>query len=146
MKHCKIPPEWILFILGILCILIGLMGQSCRPQQLVPLPTDDAPQHATTQIEYRDKLIRDTTYVLDSVYIREKADTIFVTRWREKFTERIQTDTCYCLKSDTIRIVRRMYIKAPLTKWQTIKLKFGEVFLIILLLLLAWIIYKLTHK
>ena len=126
-------------------MLIATSLASCRPQQLIP-PTDDAPQHNTTQIEYRDKLIRDTTYILDSVYIREKADTIFVTRWREKYTERIQTDTLYSQRTDTLRLVKRVYYKEPLSKFEQTKMWIGGIslwlLLILLLLVAGWGIWK----
>lgn len=133
-------PYWLLLLLMLmpLCMLT-----SCRSQQALNT------QHSTIstqRIEYRDRLTRDTTYVHDSIFIHQKNDTIYISKWRNKYVERIRIDTCYIQKSDTIRLVKRMYIKEPLTTWQTIKIKFGEILLIILLLLIAWIIIKLVHR
>lgn len=108
--------------------------------------TDEQPQTSTTRIEYRDRLMRDTTYVHDSIYIHDKGDTVYVTRWRDKYTERIQVDTCYCQRTDTIKLVKRVYYKEPLTKWETTKMTIGGGVLWLLLALLigwgAWKIFK----
>ena len=139
------PPKWWWVAMA---ILILLWLTSCRSQQL-PLPTDDTPQTNTTRIEYKDRLIRDTTYILDSVYIREKADTVFITRWRERYTERLQRDTIYSQRTDTIRLVKRMYIKEQLSKADNAKMFVGGCVLWLLLVVLiigslyvAWKVWR----
>lgn len=129
----------ILFIL-----IIGMFLLGCKSVQ-IPI-TDEQPQTSTTRIEYRDRLMRDTTYVHDSIYIHDKGDTVYVTRWRDKYTERIQVDTCYYQRTDTIKLVKRVYYKEPLTKWESFKIELGGWLLGILLLLLAWVVWKIFKR
>ena len=140
------PPKWWWVVM---VILILLWLTSCRSQQLARPSEDDTPQNNTTRIEYKDRLIRDTTYILDSVYIREKADTVWITRWREKYTERVQRDTIYTQRTDTIRLTKRMYIKEQLSKADNAKMFIGGCVLWLLMVLIAcgiaFAFYKLTQ-
>ena len=140
------PPKWWWVVM---VILILLWLTSCRSQQLARPSEDDTPQNNTTKVEYKDRLIRDTTYILDSVYIREKADTVWITRWREKYTERLQRDTIYSQRTDTIRLVKRMYIKEQLSKADNAKMFVGGCVLWLLLVVLiigslyvAWKVWR----
>lgn len=138
------PPRW---WLAMLVLLIALLT-SCRSAQL-PISTDLPPQTSTTHIEYRDRLMHDTTYVHDSIFIRDKGDTVYVTRWRDKYTERIQVDTCYTQRTDTIKLVKSVYVKQPLSRWEQTELTIGRFTLWFILVVaivfcaqVAWKLYR----
>ena len=72
-----------------------------------------------TEIEYRDKLVRDSIYLSDSVLIERKGDTVFNTKIKYKYISK--------LIKDTVSIRDSVYIEKPievvkevnrLTKWQ----------------------------
>ena len=46
---------------------------------------------------------RDSVYLKDSIYIREKGDTVYLERWRTQYVERLRVDTTTVTVSDTIR-------------------------------------------
>ena len=45
---------------------------------------------------------RDSVMVKDSVVIREKGDTVFVTRWRDRYRDKWRIDTVYKSKTDSV--------------------------------------------
>lgn len=48
----------------------------------------------------------DSVYIRDSIYVREGADTVFLTRWRTVWRDRIVHDTVRATATDTIRETR----------------------------------------
>ena len=72
-----------------------------------------------TEIEYRDKLVRDSIYLSDSVLIERKGDTVYNTKIKYKYISKYV--------KDTVNILDSIYIEKPievvkevnrLTKWQ----------------------------
>ncbi len=66
---------------------------------------------------------RDSIYVLDSVFVREKADTVFVTRWRTEYKEALRIDTLHIERIDTLNTI--VEVEKKLTKWQQTKMDVG---------------------
>lgn len=56
----------------------------------------------SVRTEYRDRLQRDSVHLYDSVYIREKGDSVILEKYRYIYRDRLRTDTI--LKSDTIAV------------------------------------------
>ena len=92
-------------------ILFALFG--CTKRIYIPVT------NTITEIEYRDKLIRDSIYFSDSVLIERKGDTVFNTKIKYKYISK--------LIKDTVSIRDSVYIEKPievvkevnrLTKWQ----------------------------
>ena len=101
----------------LLIILFALFG--CTKRIYIPVTT------TITEIEYRDKLIRDSVYLYDSVLIERKGDTVFNTKIKYKYISK--------LIKDTVSIRDSVYIEKPievvkevnrLTKWQRWRLNF----------------------
>lgn len=73
-----------------------------------------------TDIQYRDRWRTDSVYIRDSVYVRERGDTVYVDRWRTAWRDRetVRTDTVF--RTDTVtdyqeRVVRERYTPPFLT-------------------------------
>ena len=76
-----------------------------------------------------ERVVCDSVVVHDSIYVREKADTVYVTRYRTCYRERLSRDTIFC--SDTIYKERRVTVPAKRNysyRW----------WLFVLFLLLLW--------
>lgn len=90
------------------------------------------------------KVQRDSIYIErhDSVVTNQKGDTVTIERWyyRDRWRDRVKTDTVYRSKTDTL-IVEKTVTKTeqPLTWWQRLKNCLFNV--IILIILLAILIY-----
>ena len=98
-------------------ILFALFG--CTKRIYSPVTT------TVTEIEYREKMIRDSVYFSDSVLIERKGDTVFNTKIKYKYISK--------LIKDTVNIRDSVYIEKPievvkevnrLTKWQRWRLNF----------------------
>ena len=85
----------------------------CTKRIYIPVTT------TVTEIEYRDKLVRDSIYFSDSVLIERKGDTVYNTKIKYKYISK--------LIKDTVSIRDSVYIEKPievvkevnrLTKWQ----------------------------
>lgn len=101
---------WMLIILLAGFVLIGL--GACRSVRYIPV---ESVRHdsVVTILHHRDSI-----YQHDSVYIKERADTVLIERWHTRWRDRVSHDTLYISKVDTIRIpvpVERKLTKAERT-------------------------------
>mgnify|MGYP004617403013 FL=1 len=75
---------------------------------------------------FRAIMQRDSTYQRDSIYIREKGDTVtkyvertkyrIVTRTDTLYRDRIRTDTLYINRTDSVTVEKPVYIEKQM-KW-----------------------------
>ena len=56
------------------------------------------------------RIVRDSVFVLDSVLLRERADTVFLTRIRTLYRDRLRTDTVW--RCDTVYRVEEKIVVA----------------------------------
>lgn len=87
---------WMLIILLAGFVLIGL--GACRSVRYIPV--ESVRHDSVVTILYQ----RDSIYQHDSVYIRERADTVLIERWHTRWRDRVSHDTLYISKVDTIRV------------------------------------------
>lgn len=111
---------------------------SCRSVKYVPVETVRVDSLYLTIHE------RDSIHIKDSIYIREKGDTVFVERWRTQYRDRGRTDTLYV---DRVREVQVPYpVEKELTWWQEVKINFSDFSLGIIFVLLFIIIWMIKKK
>ena len=77
----------------------------------------------------------------DSIVTKEGSDTVAIERWhwRDRWRERVKTDTVYMSKSDTVTVTAQA--TKPLvtvTRWQQIRQTAGDVAMVFLLVTVAW--------
>jgi hypothetical protein len=90
---------------------------------------------------------RDSIFVMDSVIIREKADTVYVTRWRTEFREVLRMDTLQVLRVDSVNTV--VEVEKKLSRWQKTKMDVGAGVLYAVPILIAvglFILYRKLKK
>ena len=118
------------FIVLLLCI-------SCKTKyQCVEVPKE------IIKVEYKDKLIHDRIYNIDSIYIKEKNDTIYYFKTKIQYKYKYIKDTIFntdTIKTTTIKPIEvTKEIVTNKIKWhQKIFMWLGGVFML-------FIIYKLT--
>ena len=93
-KGCIGVLVWMLliFICGIILIAFG----SCRSIKHVPIETI---KHDSVYITQHQK---DSIYIHDSIYQKEKGDTVLIEKWHTKYIEKQVHDTTYVATHDTI--------------------------------------------
>lgn len=124
----------------IYCVILLTLAicSSCRSIKYVPVET------VRTDSLYLTVHERDSIHIKDSIYIREKGDTVFVERWRTQYSDRVRTDTLYV---DRVREVQVPYpVEKELTWWQKVKINFGDFSLGIIFVLLFIIIWMIKKK
>ena len=87
---------------------------------------------------------RDSIYVLDSIYVREAHDTIYITKWRTEYKEALRVDTLNIQRTDTLQTI--IEVEKKLTKWQQTKLDIGAGVLYAVPVLIAVGLFVLYRK
>lgn len=98
----------------VIWFVIALLLASCKQTEYVQVV-----EHHTDSL-YITSQLRDSIYLHDSVYVREKGDTILMERWHTAWRERVRTDTVIVQRTDSIPmpyIVEKVVEKSKPTKW-----------------------------
>jgi hypothetical protein len=75
-------------------ILFFIGFAACNKTVYVPVES--------VRTEYRDNYLRDSVYLLDSVFVKEKGDTVWIEKYKYLYRDRLLKDSI-CI-SDTIRV------------------------------------------
>lgn len=105
-----------------LCMLFG----SCSSVKYVPV------ESVKTDSIYLTNWQRDSIYMRDSVYIKEKGDTVYQYRYKYLFVDKAVHDTLYVERVDSIQVPYP--VEKPLSRWQRLRQTAGTVALVVLLL------------
>lgn len=100
-------------------LLIALMAAlaGCRGVQYVPVET------VRTDSVYLSRVEHDSVLVRDSVFVREKGDTVTEYRYRYVYRHVTKTDTLVSERVDSVQVPYP--VEARLTKWQQLKMDAG---------------------
>ena len=117
--------------------VIATMLLSCKSVKYIPV--------VTTKIEYRDNFVRDSIFRYDSVFVKDKGDTLILERYKYLYKNRIVKDSIFI--NDTIRVPYPVevikQVKAPITNWQSFQIWSGRFALFALLLACIYFVWKL---
>ena len=122
-------------VLAVVALLLYLC-YSCKSVQYVPVES--------IKTEYRDKILRDSIYLYDSVFVKEKGDTLIFERYRYLYRDKLIRDSIFI--NDTIRVPYPVegvkQVKKPLTGWQSFQVWCGRIALTAVLFLLIFFVLK----
>lgn len=115
----------IVFMVGLMLIALG----ACKSVKYVPVETIKYDSIYITQHQ------RDSIYLHDSIFHKEKGDTILIEKWHTKYIEKQVHDTLIQVERDTIPQPYPYEVEVParLSWWQKTRMHVGEVTLIALL-------------
>lgn len=120
-------------------LLLSLLAFSCTTTEYVPVET------TKTDSIYISLFERDSIYVHDSVYVRDKGDTVYIEKVKYLYKEKVRTDTIYTERTDSIRVPYP--VERKLGKWEETYLAVGRITLwaviIIILIVVGSMVYKL---
>lgn len=115
------------------CLVIAmaiLLVTACSPRIVEHVRV----QRDTTYIE---RLQVDSLYIRDSVFIREKGDTVYQYRERIRDRYRFIHDTTFIHRTDTLMVEKERLVEKQLSRWQSFSITFGRIAMIIFALALA---------
>ena len=120
-----------------LLLLLLLSSSGCRSIRYVPVETV---KHDSVYITQHQK---DSIYIHDSIYQKEKGDTVLIEKWHTRYIEKQVRDTLIQIQRDTIPQPYPYEVEVPaqLSWWQKTRMHIGEITIIALLVLLgSWIV------
>ena len=128
--------------LFITIILLASAICSCRSVKYVPV------ESVRQDTVYVNRLQRDSVYVADSVFVREKGDTVQIVRTRYIDRFRNRADTLRMISTDTIRVPYP--VERELTRWQRFKLDIGGIAIGVvaaaLLSIVVWLVLRFRRR
>lgn len=111
---------------------------SCTTVKYVPVETVKTDSIRVVDVQ------RDSIFIMDSVIIREKADTIYITRLHTEYKEALRVDTLQVLRVDSVNTV--IEVEKKLTKVQQLKMDVGAGVLYAVPILIAVGLFLLYRK
>lgn len=118
MKDSNKYKELLALLAPVFLLLLLLLSTSgCRSIRYVPVETV---KHDSIYITQHQK---DSIYVHDSIYQKEKGDTLIIEKWHIKYIEKQVHDTTYVEKVDSIQVPYT--VEKQLTRWQRMKMNAG---------------------
>ena len=128
---------FLLYILALVCLLFG-----CKQVQYVPVET------VRLDSIYLTQTLRDSIVRYDSVYVRDKGDTLYVERWKYLYRDKVRVDTMVSVRVDTLAVPYP--VEKRLTRWERVKMEAGGVaiggFFLLLAAIVAYIVYRSRRK
>ena len=136
----RLERRWPMLTLVLLVVLVVLLPVGCRTTEYITVP------EVHTEYVYRDRV--DTSYVKDSVYIREqtKGDTVKVVeyRYRDRYREIWRTDTL--IQQDTISVVHTQVVENTVAKMNSLQSAFFWLGLLAFFIVIGYLAYRLLLK
>lgn len=143
-KGGSVPPDFWVWTLAVAVMLwvLGLSLSGCSRTVYVPV------EKVRTDTVFRSAASVDTTYLRDSIHveIHAKADTVFVTKYKEhvRWRDRVRTDTVYATRTDSVAVPYP--VERKLSRWEQARLDFGGAAIIAVLAVVVFFFGKLAYK
>ena len=83
------------------------------------VPVERVTHHTDTVRELAVRI--DSVMTRDSVAVYIRGDTVFMTKWRDRFRYSERVDTVYQSVADSIRVPQPYPVERKLTKWEQVK-------------------------
>ena len=102
----------------------------------------------SVRTEYRNTATTDSVFLRDSIFVKEKGDTLIVEKYRYLYRDRILRDSV--IVRDTLRVPYPVEVvkevKKPLTGWQNFQVWCGRIALVVGLFGIVFFALKLKKK
>lgn len=122
-----------------------LLTSLCSCTRKIYVPVENTVMRTDTV--YSAKLRVDSVIFRDSVAVIQKGDTVFLTRYRDRYRVREHTDTVYQSVIDSVKVSVPYPVERELTRWEKVKMDAGgfaigagTALLVAVIALLVWLI------
>ena len=118
---------------------ISLFFCACGTIKYVPIES--------TRTEYKHTITTDSVFLRDSIFVKEKGDTLILERYRYFYRDRVLRDSV--IVKDTIRVPYPVEVvkevKKPLSSWQNFQIWYGRIALFAALLVIIYFVLRLRR-
>ena len=92
------------------------------------------------KVEYKDrlKMVRDSIYQHDSIYIERRGDTVYQDRWHTRWREMVRHDTAYIERRDSVSYPVVVEVEKPRSWLQRAEISIYRIVIILLLVFAGW--------
>ena len=121
----------------IILLTSAIWFSSCRSIRHIPIETV---KHDSI---YISKILHDSIYQRDSIYVDRKGDTVLIYKDRYLYKYKNLIDTMYVSRTDSIQVP--FPVERELSWWQSVKLRVGEIaigIIIGLIIIIAWLLRR----
>lgn len=122
-----------------------LLTSLCSCTRKIYVPVENTIMRTDTV--YSSKLRVDSVIFHDSVAVIQKGDTVFLTKYRDRYRVREHTDTVYRSVTDSVKVSVPYPVERELTRWEKAKMDAGgfaigagTALLVAVIALLVWLI------
>lgn len=127
-------------ILGMIWGIVLLTG--CKSVKYVPVET------VRFDTTYINKVQRDSVVRYDSVYVREKGDTVWLEKFRYVYRDKLVRDTLYVNRTDSVRVPYP--VERELGRWERVKMELGGwafgIIIVAALVVVGWLVYRMRRR
>lgn len=119
----------IIAFLVLLILLLIFSFSSCTKTIYIPVES--------VKTEYRDRMLRDSVYHYDSVFVKLKGDTIFFEKYKYLYRDKLVRDSIF--KTDSIQVPYPVHVEKEvnrLSSFQSFQIWCGR---ILLLFVAGWL-------
>lgn len=123
-------------VLLLLALLLIFSFSSCTKTIYIPVES--------VRTEYKDRMLRDSIYRYDSVFVKLKGDTVFFEKYKYLYRDKLVRDSIF--KTDSIQVPYPVAIEKEvnrLSSFQSFQVWCGR---ILLLLIAGWIVVRWIRK
>lgn len=124
------------FVISLLVFILYMMA-SCRTEYI---PIESVRYDSV----FLEKIQKDSIFVKDSVYIRQKGDTVFKDKFIVVYKERLLRDTMLTVKTDSIPVP--VPVEKKRTWWEQTKIDFATIAIQLIVLVIFYLIIKWIFK
>jgi hypothetical protein len=124
---------YLTLISAVLLLCFALCG--CSRVQYVPVET------VRIDSTFLHKHTRDSIYVLDSVFVSERGDTIVKEKVKYIYKDKTRTDTLYIEKRDTVRVP--VPVERKLSRWEEVHIALGKVCVWVMVAVFIYVGFRL---
>lgn len=93
---------------------------------------------------YINKLQRDSIYMYDSVFVKDKGDTVFVEKYKYLYRDKLVRDTLYINRTDSVQVPYQ--VEKELTRWQQFRMDFGGWAIVIVIITILIVVGRMVYK
>ena len=126
----------------IILLTSAIWFSSCRSIRHIPIETV---KHDSI---YISKILHDSIYQRDSIYVDRKGDTVLIYKDRYLYKYKNLIDTMYINRIDSILITYS--VEKQLPRWQSVKMELGGwifgVIILFALFFVGWMVFRMKEK